>query len=273
MPSMKLPSTAARRRGSTTRLKAAAAGGAGGADGDELGRLLRAAALSELTRTLAHEINQPLGAIQCNAHAARVLLSGGATDVAEIIDALDDIVASNRRAAEIVRRIGRLAAGPRPRVEVLDLGDIAREAARLAAPVATQRGVDLSLALADEALPVLADGTQLVQAAVHLLLNAVEAAAERPAGERRAALRTAGGAARVELFVTDSGAGVPAELLPRLCEAFVSTKPGHAGLGLSLCRSVAESHGGALRIEARPGGGTLACLSLPPGDPGDRPRP
>ncbi|SEK40863.1 His Kinase A (phospho-acceptor) domain-containing protein [Stigmatella aurantiaca] len=231
---------------------------------DQLAHVSRVAALGELAASLAHELNQPLAAILSNAQAARRLLNATPAALDEVREALGDIISDDKRAGEVIQRMRALLKRGEPRQELHSLNDLVREVARLLANDMHLRGVTLHLAL-DPSLPaVQGDGIQLQQVVLNLLINAMDAMADVPVGQRQLQVRTASpGQGQVELSVQDSGGGIEPSRLALIFEPFYSTKEHGLGMGLSISRSIVEAHGGHLQAESLPGQGALLRCGLP----------
>jgi PAS domain S-box-containing protein len=247
----------------------------------ELTQVSRASTLGELAASIAHEVNQPLAAIATNGQAGlRWLEEGGASSrpsIDEARDSLRRIVRDANRAGEVITRIRAfLRRGELPKAPV-DLAQVAEETLALLRGEAAARGIGLQLRLPDAALaplpPVRADRVQLQQLLLNLVMNALESI-DRRAGPRREVeiALVAEPPDRLRVDVTDSGAGIDPVLAERLFEAFQTTKPGGMGMGLAICRSIVESHGGRLwTAPPSPGEGATFCFTLPV-DAGDAPQ-
>lgn len=229
----------------------------------ELAQASRLAMAGELTASIAHEINQPLGAILANAGAAETLLRRGAADSGEMREIIADIKQADLRASEIIRRVRALVTTRQVEPEAVDVNSVLAETLAFLSSEAARRGVVIASEFATALPEVLADRVQLQQAIVNLCINAMDAMVEVPAGRRRIDARTAAVADGVEIVVGDCGAGIAPEQLPRLFESFFTTKPQGMGLGLSIVRSIVEAHGGRLAAENRSGGGALFRMVLP----------
>jgi PAS domain S-box-containing protein len=228
-----------------------------------LAHLTRVAILGELSATLAHELNQPLAAILNNAHAARRLLARPTVDLAELAEILEDIIADDRRAAEVIRRVRGLLKKGAVEFQVLDLGEIVRETLALAHSELLARHVRVNTRVARDAPAVRGDRVQLQQVILNLIVNACDAMTATEPAERTLtiAVTVAEGAAQVS--VQDRGSGIPATMMDRLFEPFVSTKDLGLGLGLSICRSIITAHEGRLWAYNNPHGGATFCFALP----------
>jgi C4-dicarboxylate-specific signal transduction histidine kinase len=229
---------------------------------DAVHRSSRLVALGEFASAIAHEINQPLTAIATyNNTCLRLLEAGG--DSTEVRDAMEKCRDQARRAGAIIQRLRELLRQPSPSFGAQDLNAVARAAREAAAPEAEESGVTVELALAPKLPAVRADALLIEQVLVNLVRNAVEAVQDLAPARRRVTIASQANAdGSVALSVTDTGEGLRAELREQLFHPFVSDKPGGLGLGLSICRSVIESHGGAIRYEQGAPGARFA-FTLP----------
>ncbi|WP_341402644.1 PAS domain-containing sensor histidine kinase [Luteolibacter soli] len=229
-----------------------------------IARSSRLALLGELTASIAHEVNQPLGAILSNAEAAEMLLSRGEASLPEVRQILADIRRDDLRASEVITRVRALVGKRETRMEPLDVNDLLESSMRLVAHDVQRRGVvigrDYTLNL-----PVISgDRVQLEQVLLNLLLNAMDAIKGVSLAHRRVMLRSARhGPGTVEISVTDNGHGIAPEKIDRLFDSFYTTKESGMGLGLSLVRSIAEAHAGRVTAENNASGGATFRLVLP----------
>jgi PAS domain S-box-containing protein len=232
-----------------------------------LAHAARLAAVGELTASIAHEINQPLGAILSNTEAAELLLETGSGSLDKVRAILADIRKDDLRASEIIRRVRALLRKRELLMLPLDINEVAGEVGRLVAANASRRSVALETEFAPGLPAVRGDRVHLQQVLLNLLLNAIDAMADTPAAERRIVVRTApDGGRSVRVSISDRGHGVPPDKLPRIFDAFVTTKEHGLGLGLALARSIVEAHGGRIEAANNPGGGATFAFVLPVAD-------
>ncbi len=230
----------------------------------KLAHVGRMALLGELTAGIAHEINQPLGAILSNAEAAEMMLDSGEGDLQEVRAILADIRREDLRASEVIRHVRSLVGQREMDFRALDLQEIAAGVLRLAGADVRRRGITVETRFAEPLPTVRGDRIWLEQLLLNLLLNAMDAIGDSPEGRRRIAL-SAGpfGPETVQVSVTDTGHGLAADLLPRLFHSFVTTREDGMGLGLSISRSIVEAHGGTIHAENNPDGGATFRFTLP----------
>ena len=228
----------------------------------QLAQVSRALALGEMGSAIAHELNQPLAAVAAYAQASRRLIDSGES-TEEIRHALERIGAQAERAGEILRRLRGFLAGGETAIAPLDPGPLIAEIVDLAQPEARQRGVALSVEQAPGLPWVRADGIQVQQVILNLVRNAIEATAGREGGERRVRVQAIEEEDGVSIAVSDSGPGVPPELEARVFEPFFTTRADGTGIGLAISRSIAQAHGGRLRLERPPEGGARFVFWLP----------
>jgi len=234
----------------------------------------RLALVGELTASIAHEINQPLGAILSNADALEILLESERADREQILAILADIRREDLRASEVIRRVRSLVRRRAMEMNSLDINEVVREALLLADAEGRRRMVALETDLAPGLPAVFGDRISLQQLLLNLIVNGMDAMSDLSARERRLILRTGcNGSESVEVAVVDAGHGIPDEVFPRLFESFVTTREHGMGLGLSISRSIVEAHGGRIRAENNPGGGATVCFALPAREHAEGPTP
>ena len=227
-------------------------------------RTARLVALGEFASGIAHELNQPLAAIATYNNVSLRLLEKTPLETGELAEAMRRCRDQARRAGEIIRRLREVLRQPVSAGAPIDLNEVAQAAAELAEPEALEAGVRLDVETAGPLPPVRSDRVLLEQVALNLVRNAIEAAQGLAAPRRRVTLATATRPdGSVAFSVADLGDGVTDEVRARLFEAFVTTKPAGLGLGLSICRSVIEAQGGALRHEPNAPTGARFEFTLP----------
>lgn len=228
----------------------------------ELVHVSRVSAMGTMASTLAHELNQPLTAIANYMEAARDLIAAGDPDPEMLGEAVSESATEALRAGSIVRRLREFVARGEVEKRVEPLPQMVEEATRLAMTGARERGVRGLKDLDPDARLALVDRVQIQQVLVNLIRNAVEALEEMPVRDVTIATRVQpDGMIRVE--VRDTGPGIDPDIRPRLFDAFNTSKPNGLGLGLSICRTIVEAHGGRIDADTRPGGGTILWFTIP----------
>jgi signal transduction histidine kinase len=213
----------------------------------ELARANRVATMGQLTASIAHETKQPITAALTYAAAALRFLDRSPPDVAEVRAALTCIVNENGRASDIVDRIGSLIKKAPPRRVVVDLNAAILEVTALTRSEAVKTGVTMGTQLADELPRIRCDRVQLQQVMLNLIVNAIQSMSGVEDGNRELHISTESIEPEgVRVGVRDTGPGLSPESLPRLFEPFYTTKTEGMGMGLSICRSIIEAHGGRL---------------------------
>jgi signal transduction histidine kinase len=230
----------------------------------ELTHANRLATMGQLTASIAHEIKQPIATARNNACAALNFLDKSPPDVAEVREALTCIVNDADRTSDIVDRIGSLIKKAPPRKEVVDLNAVILEVTALTRTEAVKTGVTVGTQLAGELPRIQCDRVQLQQVMLNLVVNAIQSMSGVEDGNRELHISTVSIEPEgVCVAVRDTGHGLRPESLPRLFEPFYTTKPDGMGMGLSICRSIIEAHGGRLwatRCEPR---GALFQFTIP----------
>ncbi len=226
-----------------------------------LAQAARLAQLGELTASIAHEINQPLGAILSNADAAEMLLKSGHLD--EIGEILADIRRDDVRAGEVISRVRALVSRRQTDLESVDLRDVTGQVVRLAEAEARRRGVSIALEFEPSLPYVHADRVLLQQVLLNLILNGIDAMADALPDERRLSITAGSAGAFVEVAVADSGHGISDRLLPHIFDSFVTSREDGMGLGLAISRSIVQAHGGRIWAENNPRAGSTLRFTLP----------
>ncbi|TWI66178.1 PAS domain S-box-containing protein [Pseudoduganella lurida] len=226
-----------------------------------LQRSARLASAGEMASTLAHELNQPLMALSNFAIAARALVARGVP--AMLTGALDDIVEQAQRASAIVRRVRAMINPQRADHENFAIDGVITHAQALLRPELDRHGVTLRLALPDATVQVRGDKVLLEQVLVNLIHNALHAMQDQPRHRRTIDLGGERDAHGIRIAVGDQGPGIPADQLDQVFAPFFTTKPDGLGLGLNICRTIIEAHGGAMAVANRPDGGAVFSFTLP----------
>jgi len=229
----------------------------------ELARVVRFSTAGELTASIAHEINQPLGAILANAETAEAILQSSNPDIAELNDIVKDILQDDRRASEVIRRMRSLLAKAPFELKRLDLNDLVGDTVGLLSALAVARKCELFTVTAAEALPILGDRIQLQQVILNLIVNGIDAMQDTTRENRIISIRTSRLEDFAELSVSDLGPGIPEEKVKEIFEPFFTSKAGGMGMGLSIARTIIEAHHGLILARNRDHGGASFRIKLP----------
>ena len=231
---------------------------------EQLAHVLRVSTMGEMAAQLAHEINQPLGAIVNYANGITMRLRERGIEAGEVGAAVTHIASEGHRAAEIIRRMRDFIRRGEVRREWADPNDVVREAAHLVEPDARRHAIPLRLVLASGLPLVEMDRIQIIQVALNLLRNGIEAMADNPAEDNELLIQTAAApGAGIEISVRDTGGGIAETATERVFDPFFTTKVTGLGMGLSISRSIVEAHGGRLWAEANAARGTTFTFFIP----------
>jgi two-component system sensor kinase FixL len=228
----------------------------------ELVHISRLTAMGEMASALAHELNQPLSAIANYMKGSRRLLEGNTDgNSVQVRNALDKAAEQSLRAGQIIRRLRDFVARGETERRVESVRKLIDEASALALVGAKEHGVRVTTNIDAAHDLILVDKVQIQQVLLNLIRNAIEAMDLSARRELTVATRPAG--AFVEISVTDTGPGIAPDVAGQLFQPFVTTKPLGMGVGLSISRSIVEGHGGQIRFEPNPEGGTIFRLTVP----------
>ncbi|HUJ47260.1 MAG TPA: ABC transporter substrate binding protein, partial [Rhizomicrobium sp.] len=229
----------------------------------ELAHVNRFSMAGELTASIAHELNQPLGAILANAETLELMLKSPAPDMDEVRTIVSDIRHDDARASQVIRRLRSLLKKAPFELKNVDINDIVRETTDFVSAVVVARQIDLRKFVGSTPLPVKGDRIQLQQVLLNLIMNAMDAMAGLPSVERKLVISSARVDDFAEISVSDTGPGIPAALTKDIFEPFFTTKSHGIGMGLAIARTIVEAHNGQIRAENNAGSGAAFYIRLP----------
>ncbi len=229
----------------------------------ELARVARLSTMGEMATGIAHELNQPLSAIANFARGCLRRLRNGDVAPGELVVPLEEISVQAERAGEVMRHVRDFVRKRETRMTAVDINQIVRSAVKLTELESRQQYAHVSFSLATEQPRVWADSIMIEQVISNLIRNSVEAMTEARSAHREVKVKTSRrDDATVEIEVSDTGPGIDSEHIDQVFDQFFTTKPDGVGMGLSISRSIVESHGGHLRAESREGGGATFRFTL-----------
>jgi signal transduction histidine kinase len=229
----------------------------------ELAHLNRRATAGEMSASIAHELNQPLGAILTNTETAESMLRSVTPNLDEVKEILADIRRDDQRANEVIRRLRSLVKLKPFEINVIDLNETLREVFQFLSVQASARSVTLDLQETPKILQVKGDPIQLQQVILNLVVNSMDAMASLPNGRVVTGRTKLCNGTSAEISISDSGHGIPSEHLARVFDPFFTTKEQGMGIGLSIARTIVQAHGGRIWAENQTCGGAVFRLSLP----------
>jgi signal transduction histidine kinase len=229
----------------------------------ELAHVNRFSTAGELTASIAHEINQPLGSIMTNAETANAILKSPTPDIAELKEIVNDILQDDRRAAEVIRRMRSLPKKAPFELKNIDLNDLVRETVEFHSSLAVGRKFELVSLTTQNALPIFGDRIQLQQVILNLVVNGIDAMMDTPGENRIISIRTSRIENFAQLSVSDRGPGIPEDKLKEVFEPFFTSKAEGMGMGLSIARTIIEAHNGLISAKNRDHGGATFRIKLP----------
>jgi signal transduction histidine kinase len=230
----------------------------------EVFHLNRTATAGALSASIAHELNQPLGAILSNAETAEILLKASPPDLNQVKEIVADIRRDDQRASDVIRHLRGLLKKSDIRLQEFDLSDAIHSTLNILEPEAAKRGIALKANQANGNFLVRADQVHVQQVMLNLAMNGMDAMQNAAPSARKMTIQTAlVGQSEVEVSIADSGTGIPNDKLKSIFDTFVTTKPQGTGLGLSIARSIIEIYGGKIWAENRTAGGAVFRFTLP----------
>jgi signal transduction histidine kinase len=229
----------------------------------ELAHANRQATAGELSSSIAHELNQPLGAILTNAETAELILDSTSPDLSEIKEILADIRRDDLRASEVIHRMRSFLKRTPFETKDIDLNDTMREVFEFLSVQASARDIALYLQASPEALRVQGDPVQLQQVILNLMVNSMDAMAAMPNGRTVVGRTEMNGGSSAVISISDSGPGIPPNRLNEVFDPFFTTKQQGMGIGLSIARTIVQAHKGRIWAENVASGGAVFRLSLP----------
>jgi signal transduction histidine kinase len=229
----------------------------------ELAHVNRFSTAGELTASIAHEINQPLGSILTNTETAQVILRSPKPDIGEVLEILDDILQDDRRATEVIRRMRSLLKKAPFELKDLDFNNVVRDTVEFLSALAVGRKVQLVSRITPDALPILGDRIQLQQVILNLVVNGIDAMRDTSSENRIISIRTSRIDNFAQLSVSDRGPGIPEDKLKGVFEPFYTSKAEGMGMGLSIAHTIIEAHNGQIWAKNRDHGGASFRIKLP----------
>ena len=230
----------------------------------ELAHVTRLTIVGELTASIAHEVNQPLGAIVTNGHACLHLLARAKPDLEEVRQAVECIIADALRAGEVIKRVRRLAKKSSGGKSPHNINHIVREVLSLVSVELARNEIHVETQLVTGLPPVVADRIQIQQVLLNLILNSKEAMSVPTCHPRELLIQTEQTGREVKIRVADTGVGICSEDRQHVFDPFFTTKEGGLGLGLSISKTIIDAHGGRLWIKpGKKGHGTTIQFTLP----------
>lgn len=229
----------------------------------ELAHANRYSAVGELTTSIAHELNQPLGSILTNAETAELMLSANTPDINEVRQILADIRRDDQRASEVIRRLRSVLKKTPFEIRDIALNGTVREALGLVKAVADGRRIALTYTPLTTDLHVRGDPVQLQQVILNLIINAMDAVTDADAGRREISVSTLRAGNQAEIRITDTGPGIAAADLAKVFDPFFTTKPQGMGMGLAIVKTIIEAHHGEIVAANHAAGGAQFTMRLP----------
>jgi C4-dicarboxylate-specific signal transduction histidine kinase len=228
-----------------------------------LAHVARLGSVGELTASIVHEINQPLGAILTNADAATMMLKQHSSTDEELTAILDDIREDNLRASRIIQKLRTLLSKRSLESVALSLNDVITSCRSLLGNMAIRHHAILLIDLADNLPSVMGDNTHLQQVLINLVSNGMEAMSGLPPPERRLTVTTRSVGNTVQLIVANNGPAIPPSVLTHMFESFYTTKPDGMGMGLAIVQTIVDVHSGSIEVQNGEHDGSVFKITLP----------
>jgi signal transduction histidine kinase len=230
----------------------------------ELAHINRYSLAGEMTASIAHELNQPLGSILTNAETAELILQSSTPNLSELREIVADIRRDDERASEVILRLRSLLKNAPFELTNIDLNELVRETTGFLSALAIGRKVDLDSVFYPVPLPIRGDRIQLQQVLINLVVNAIDAMSTLPNGQyRNITVSTSRIDEFAEISVSDTGPGIALDRVKEVFEAFFTTKSQGMGLGLAIARTIVEAHNGRIWAENQASGGAVLRIRLP----------
>ena len=229
----------------------------------ELAHVNRFSTAGELTASIAHEINQPLGSILTNTETAQAILKSPNPNINELNEILGDILKDDQRATEVIRRMRSLLKKAPFELKNFDLNEVVEETIGFFSALAVGRNFKMANVITQDALPILGDRIQLQQVILNLVVNGIDAMKDTPDENRIITIRTSRVENFAQLTVSDHGSGIPEDKLKEVFEPFFTSKPEGMGMGLSIARTIIEAHNGQISARNRDHSGATFRIRLP----------
>jgi signal transduction histidine kinase len=229
----------------------------------ELAHFNRRSTVGQLTTSIAHELNQPLGAILTNAETAELMLKDSSPNLDEVREILADIRRDDQRASEVIRRLRSVLKKTPFEMRDIDLNEAVRQVIGFVAAMAHGRDIALKCGTTSADLNVKGDAVQLQQVVLNLIINAIDAVSEVKATEREVSITTNLSGISAEIWIGDTGPGIATGDLKNIFDPFFTTKPQGMGMGLAIARTIVEAHHGQISAENQPSGGARFTIKLP----------
>jgi C4-dicarboxylate-specific signal transduction histidine kinase len=229
----------------------------------ELAHVNRYSAVGEMTTSIAHELNQPLGSILTNTETAELMLKGASPDIEEVRHILADIRRDDLRASEVIRRLRSVLKKTPFEITDIELNDTVRDAIGLVGAMPEGRRIALTYTPVLVDLHVKGDAVQLQQVVLNLIINAMDAISDANTAKREISVWTVRAGREAEVNVVDTGPGLGATDLANVFDPFFTTKPQGMGMGLAIAKTIVEAHQGTITATNQPAGGARFTIRLP----------